>query len=324
MLARLLLIFACVATPAISDVKEALDTHILPEHQRLVETTEALARQSEMDCDPQSIQPAFHHAYDAWIGVAHIQFGPVEDLGLGLAMSFWPDPKDSTGKALARLMADEDGIVDDPARFPDVSAAAQGFTALERLLYEDQNNTDYACRLTRAISLGLADKAAAINAGWPNFAGLMTTAGADGNTRFQSEAETDRALYTALSTGLEFLHDQRLGRPLGTFDRLRPLRAEARRSERSLRHVSLSLMALEDLATAFYDGEMPQTVAAFEAARARATAIDDPAFAGVADPLARIRVEALQRAVQDIRNAVSTEIGEPLGISAGFNALDGD
>lgn len=324
MLSRLLLILACVATPAISDVRQALDAHILPGQQRLAETTEALARQSETQCDPHSVQPAFHDAYDAWIGIEHIRFGPVEDLGLGIAMSFWPDPKDRTGKALARLMADEDEIVDDPARFPEVSAAAQGFTALERLLYEDQTNAAYACRLTRAIARGLADKADAINAAWPAFALLMTTAGADGNLRFQSEAEAKRALYTALTSGLEFLHDQRLGRSLGTFDRPRPLRAEAWRSARSLRHVATSLKALEDLATAFFDGAMPQTMAAFDAARARAAAIDDPAFAGVADPITRIRVEALQQAVQDIRAAVSTEIGETLGISAGFNALDGD
>ena len=214
--------------------------------------------------------------------------------------------------------------MDDPATWGEVSAAAQGFTALERLRYEPQTDSDYACRLTQVVATGLADKSAAILAGWPAFATLMTTAGTDDNTRFQSEDEASRALYTALSTGLEFLHDQRLGRPLGTFDRPRPRRAEARRSERSQRHIELALAALDDLATSMIDGDLTDTRSTFAKARELATSLDDPALAGVSDPIRRIRVEALQRTVRDIQNAVNTEIGKPLGITAGFNSLDGD
>ncbi|MGR3491358.1 MAG: imelysin family protein, partial [Shimia sp.] len=59
--------------------------------------------------------------------------------------------------------------------------------------------------------------------------------------------------------------------------------------------------------------------------RARATAeIDDPAFAGVADPIGRLRVEAIATALRDIRALVALELAPTLGVSAGFNALDGD
>lgn len=324
MITRLALLVACLSTPAWGDVTEALEAHVLPGHARLVAATTDLANAAAADCTPQAMRPVFHDAYDAWIGIAHIQFGPIEDQGLGLSMSFWPDPKDSVGKAIARLTAARDPIVDAPARFGEVSAAAQGFTALERLLHDPQQDTAYACRLTQAVARGLAENAQSIHAAWPEFADLLTAAGAAGNTRFQSQDEADRALYTALSTGLEFLHDQRLGRPLGTFDRPRPLRAEARRSERSQRHIVLSLEALETLATTFHDGDLAQTQAAFAAAAERAGSLDDPALAGVADPSKRIRVEALQGAVRDIQNAINTEIGKPLGITAGFNALDGD
>ncbi|MEM7667488.1 MAG: imelysin family protein, partial [Pseudomonadota bacterium] len=264
----------------------------------------------------------FHDAYDAWIGISHIQFGPIEDQGLSLAMSFWPDPKDSTGKAIARLTTAQDPIVNTQEEFSEVSVAAQGFTALERLLYDPQPDAAYACRLTQAIATGLARKAETLANGWGDHAALMRAAGT--NNRYQTEDEAKRALYTALSTGLEFLHDQRLARPLGTFDRPRPRRAEARRSDRSLRHIKLSLAALEDLATKMHEGDLTETRAAFAEARMRADALDDPSLAGVADPSKRFQVEVLQRAVNDIRNAVNTEIGKPLGITVGFNALDGD
>ncbi|MEM6941601.1 MAG: imelysin family protein [Pseudomonadota bacterium] len=321
---RLALAFLALSSPAFADVSAAIDRHILPRHAALATATQALAAAAAADCTPAAVRPAYQAAYDAWISVGHIQFGPIEDQGLSLAMAFWPDPKDSTGKALARLTTSADAIVDDPAAWGEVSAAAQGFTALERMLYDPQPEAVYACRLTRAIAAGLAQKSDALATAWPDFATLMRSAGEAGNGRFQSTAEAQRALYTALSTGLEFLHDERLGRPLGTFDRPRPRRAEARRSARALRHISLSLAALEELATVMYDGDLTETKSAFAAAKEAAARIDDPALAGVADPLQRIRVEALQRSVRDIQNAVNTEIGKPLGITAGFNALDGD
>lgn len=310
-----------IATPAVAEIDAVLDQHILPGHAELVETTAALAHVAEQDCSPAAVRPVFHTAYDAWIGISHIQFGPIEDQSLSLAISFWPDPKNSTGKALGRLTSAQDPIVDQPDQFGEVSAAAQGFTALERLLYEDQPDTVYACRLTQAVAEGLARKATILAEGWTDHAALMR--GAGGNTRYQSPEEAERAVFTALSTGLEFLHDQRLGRPMGTFDRPRPRRAEARRSERSLRHITLSLSALEDLATSMAP-DLPATTKAFAEAQARAERIDDATLSLVAEPSGRLKVEALQQSVGAIRQAVLVEIGEPLGIQAGFNALDGD
>ncbi|WP_299968866.1 imelysin family protein [uncultured Roseobacter sp.] len=321
---RLALIFCVLALPALADVETVLEDHILPGHQRLVEETATLAETARADCTAETLRPAFHEAYDAWISVSHIQFGPIEDRALTIAMTFWPDPKDSTGKALTRLVAAADPIVDQPEAFRDVSAAAQGFTALERLLYDPQPDADYGCRLTRAITTELARKSTILAEDWPDFAAQMRTAGQPNNTRFQSDREVQRALYTALSTGLEFLHDQRLGRPLGTFDRPRPRRAEARRSERSLRHVALSLAALEELALMMSDAALPDTRNTFTIARSRAADLDDPSLQGVADPGGRFRVELIQQAVRDVQVAVIREIGTPLGITAGFNSLDGD
>ena len=324
MFARIALVLTCFSGPAFAASHAVIKEHIEPRYASLAAATADLSAAATADCSPETVRPYFHSAYDDWIGISHIQFGPIEEQGLSLAMAFWPDPKDSTGKAIARLTAAADPIVDTPDQFSDVSAAAQGFTALERLLYDPQPDADYACRLTRAVATGLAKKAEKILTDWPAFAALMTSAGEAGNPRFQSAGEVNRALYTALSTGLEFLHDQRLGRPLGSFERPRPKRAEARRSKRSLRHIVLSLEALEALATTMHDGELTKTKIAFAAAKERAVAVEDPALASVANPGQRIRIEALQRTVNDIRNAVNDEIGKPLGITAGFNSLDGD
>lgn len=321
---RLAFALAFVAAPAVADVATAIDSHVMPGYRSLAASTAALEDVAQQGCAEEATKTAFHRAYDDWIAISHISFGPIEDNALTLHMAFWPDPKDNAGKAVGRLSVAQDPVVKDASSFSEVSAAAQGFTALERVLFEAQPDPDYACALTQAIATSLHNNATLMLNEWPAFATLMTTAGEPGNTRFQDRIEVQRALFTAVSTGLEFLHDQRLGRPLGTFDRPRPRRAEARRSARSLRHIELSLVALEDLTNHLADGPIPKTTDAFAAALDRARALDDPALQNVADPGGRFKVEVLQQAVAEVQEAVVKEIGAPLGVTAGFNSLDGD
>ena len=145
--------------------------------------------------------------------------------------------------------------------------------------------------------------------------------------RSAADEEALQALYQSLLTGLQFNADTRLGRPLGTFDRPRPRRAEAWRSGRSLANLATSLAALEDLSALLSDGhaEVAAKLAAdFARLDGMTDALEDPTFAGVSEPMARIRIEALQTAVNAIRETVTWQLGAALGVQEGFNALDGD
>lgn len=318
------LAIAALPTAAFSGVAEVVSDNILPGFDRFASATAALDAAAQNACTGPETEAAFHDAFDAWLGVSHVVFGPIEDKGLTLSFAFWPDPKNQTGKALGRLLADEDPVVADPDAYADVSVAAQGFFALERMLFDAPETGDYPCALTQAIAATLAKNASDVHTAWGSFADVVTSAGADGNTRFQTEEEARRAIYTSLSTGLEFIHDQRLARPLGTFDRPRPTRAEARRSGRSLRNVEVSLIALRDMAMTFSDDPTPRLDAAYETAFGRIGAIQSADFSGVADPGQRLRIEALQVDVKEIQIETINEIGAAMGLSAGFNALDGD
>ena len=298
--------------------------HVQPRYDALARETAALAETAATDCRDEATRAAYHDAFDAWMAVSHIQFGPIEELNLGLTIAYWPDPKNRTGKALARLIADQDPIADDPEGYTEVSIAAQGFFALERMLYDPAiPATDYTCTLTATMAATLAANTATLAGAWGDYAGFLTRPGAD-NPIFPTQQDAERKVYTALLSGLEFDRDQRLGRPLGTYDRPRPNRAEARLSERSLRNIALSLAALQDLAETLSDQPIPETLLVFDRAKSRAAEITDPALAGVADPMQRFRIEALQQDVRDIEAKLAIEIGEVLGVSAGFNSLDGD
>lgn len=316
-----------------ADITAAIvDDHILPRYAALVVETMALAEVADSSCQPgdPALQAAFHDAFDAWIAVSHITFGPAETDGRYFALSFWPDTRSMTGRSLSTLIADADPIVSTAEDYATVSVAARGFYALEFLLFDPEVSTAgedaYRCALVQAITADIAATAAQIEADWTGtFAALMRGAGS--NDRFQSPDEALRVLFGSLTTGLEFTADLRLGRPLGTFDAPRAARAEARRSGRSLRHVELSLQSLADLADRLATGDpgLRQALAdRFDIALDNAARLDDPIFAGVDDPQGRLRVEALQQRVQEVRDLVSNELGPKLGVAAGFNSLDGD
>lgn len=326
---RPLALLLCLAAPVHAGVKEAVEDHALPAFAGFTAGTQALADAARVDCTAGALRPAFNDAFDTWLGASHLNFGPVEQDGRNLAIAFWPDTRGMVPGALARLIADEDAAVADPEDFAEVSVAARGFFALEHLLYDDQYEgygaESYTCRLVTAIAVDLARMAAEIETEWRETeAPLLLNPGASGDRRYLTEKEVQQQFYTAIQAALEFDADTRIARPLGTFDRPRPTRAEARRSERSLRNVTLSLEALRDLSRKLTDREIPVTEEAFATALEVAADLDDPVFAGVEDPSGRLKVEILQQRIDAVAAAVAGEIGEEFGVTEGFNSADGD
>ncbi|MDO9639925.1 MAG: imelysin family protein [Pseudotabrizicola sp.] len=322
-----LLALLAMASPVRADVDGVVASHILPGFARFAQAAGALDSAAQSDCSPGHVEPAFQATFDAWMAVADLRIGPSEMGALSLA--FWPDDRGVTPRALNGLIAGADPVGRDALAFAEVSIAARGFFALEMLLHDpafsDYGPAEYTCTLVRTVTADLARQAKALDAGWAqDFAPVLITAGAAGNATYLSPDEAVRALYTQLLTSLEVTANARLGRPLGTFERPRPRQAEAWRSGRSLRNVVLAVEAAQALAHGLSDGDLPLTDAAVVRVHAAASAIADPAFQDVEAPQARLKVEVLQQAVQAMRSAVVTEIGDALGIAAGFNSQDGD
>ncbi|KIC19857.1 imelysin family protein [Leisingera sp. ANG-Vp] len=326
----LALTFAATPLAAAEPLDQIVDQQILPAFQELAADSAALAQAAQADCTSGSepLRAAYGEAFDAWIAASHFRFGPTETDSRAFALAFWPDSRSKTPKALGTLIRNEDPGIADPAQFATYSIAARGFYALEYLLYDPQlsaaGSGAYRCALTRAISTDIAATAQAIQADWEqSYAAEMRSPG----NRYRSEAEVTQELFKALSTGLQVLDDMRLGRPLGTFEKPRPARAEARRSGRSLHHVLVSLNTLEPLALALADGNadlQAKITAGFSKARKKAEKLGDPVFAGVADPASRFRIESLQQEIKDLRSLMNDDLAPALGVGAGFNSLDGD
>jgi predicted lipoprotein len=341
----LALAFCLLAAPAMAEpdhaalAERALTSHILPGYQRLAEAAVTLRAEADAACagagpiEPGPVEEAYNRVFDAWARIGHIRFGPAEEDGAGFAVEFWPDTKGMIPRTLGRMIAEKDPVVDDPAAFASASVAARGLMAADALLFDPEAEPvvagGYRCRLLVAIAGDLADTTARLLERWRDpWGGILTSAGAPGNPVYLAPEESTRALYSALTDGLQADIDLRLGRPLGTFDRPQPRRAEAWRSGRSLPNVVASLEGMREyVATVFAPEigvEAEPVDAAFEAALAAASRVAAPIDVEVATPQGRIHVEALQVAVKKVQTEVASHVGPALGVTSGFNALDGD
>ncbi len=318
------MVFAiCFATPAWADFPETVHQHILPGYAAFATATANLATVAKADCTPDAVRPAFHAAFDAWVDVQHLNFGPVQQDGLGLSIAFWPDPKGSGAKSQRGLLLGDPAALA-PEQFAKQSVAARGLSGLERLLYPTTDLPADPCALIRATADDLANTADLIRRAWTTgYADTLLTAGEPGNTTYLTRPEVRQVLFTQIVAGLEFLKDQRLGRPLGTFDRPQPMRAESVASQRSLTNVLRSLHAMRAM-VATLTPDVPQTMAGFDRAIGLANALGDPTLSSVATPQGRLRVEILQQAVSTLRDTALGELGPELDVGIGFNAADGD
>lgn len=190
----------------------------------------------------------------------------------------------------------------------------------------NMGDEDDRCTLVQTVTTDIATTSAAILEGWQtDYAARLKSP--DTSSTYRSDEEVLQELFKALVTGLQFTSETRLGRPLGTFERPRPTRAEAWRSGRSARHVELSLAVLNDLAFRLSsdNAELSERIeTSFEVAATLLSELDDPIFAGVGDPQTRFKVEVIQQSIYNIQAVVRDELGPTLGVAAGFNSLDGD
>lgn len=279
------------------------------------------------ETDLAAFTQAFHDTWLAWAPLDAYQFGPVEQTGAVLRIGFWPDKKDFVGRGLDALLDLPAETLRDPATIAESSAAVQGLPAIERLLASDLD----ACPVAVGISANISDVADALYEGWFGTGGwsdLARTAGPD-NPVYLTDAEFTGTLFTAVDFELSRIIDLRLGRPLGSFDRPMPRRAEAWRAGLSLDIVGAELAGLRRMLDEVFAPNLPgldtsRVASAFADAAVRLNEIGLPLDEAVQDPMSRLRVEALQTRVADIRLRMAEDVGPALGVEVGFSAADGD
>lgn len=311
--------------PALADrdaaVLAAARAVIVPRLDALALATERQAQAWAAGCaDLAALRARYQDAADAWSAVEFVRYGPVMEEDRLERIAHWPDRQNVVARALARLLAADDAVLA-PERLMRTSAAGQGLTALERLLYEGAGTGEpRRCEVGRAIAVGLSRTAAQVRDGWRQPGGTLDTLA--GSEAERKEAAT--RLATELLAFVEFVSDQKLGAPMGRDpDLSRPTLAEGWRSGRSLRAIRMNLEGFAALATALADPATPagsSLAAAATAARAAALEVEGP----VGEPANRDRLGRLREALRAVKDLAGPVLAAALDVTLGFNSQDGD
>ncbi len=279
------------------------------------------------DASEEDLRTAFADAWLAWAPLDSYQFGPIEQTGAALTVNFWPDKKGFVNRGLRDLLAKTPEEQADPAVVAAGSAAAQGLPALEMLLFTEAP----ACPAVVGISGNLDRLAGELYDGWfadGGWADLARAAGPD-NPIYLDASEFTKTLYTALDFGLTRIADQRLARPLGTFDRPFPTRAEAWRSGLTEAIIHAQLTGIAEMIEDGFAGDVREPDRAWVLkvigqTHDRLDQIGQPIKDAVVEPASRVRVEGLQTKVHALQLEMDRDIGPNLGVDTGFSAADGD
>ena len=78
-------------------IRSVLSEHILPGVTNLAQKTALFAAAAQSDCIPSSeaLRTSYGDAFDAWVSVSHLRFGPTEVDNRAFALAFWPDSRDT-------------------------------------------------------------------------------------------------------------------------------------------------------------------------------------------------------------------------------------
>ena len=288
----------------------------------------------------QAARAAFGIVVADWGRASVLRFGPLAADNRFERLFFWPDPRGIALKQVQGLLAEKDpqAIADGVAG---KSAALQGLPALEFALFGAgaevlATGDAYRCEFASAIARNIAVLADNIRDGWGRdtpFAKSFATPAPDGEP-YRTEAEVQGEIVKALSTALQFVRAAELLPPLGEDAK----KANGRRAPLWRSRMTVPLIVaqaagvLDLLAAAGYEETLPEDsryIAGsirFElsnAIRVLGQVEADPEGAFSSEPDRGPFVFA-ELALHHASELITRDLAAALGLTMGFNALDGD
>ena len=271
-----------------------------------------------------------------------LRFGPLAAESRIERLFFWPDPRGIALRQVQGVLAKADDTAARQETLAEKSAALQGIPALEFVLFgsgsEQLASSDgaFRCAYAAAISRNIGLIAAETLNGWSAdtvFASSFTAPSVDAEI-YRSAQEVDGEIVKAMSTALQFLGAAELRPPLGET----PAKANGRRAPlwRSDMTFALARARLGGVQALLDASGYAETVPSDQAyaldslrfelntASTQLGEIGLPAEAAFADEAARGHMTVALLALDHARDIVSEDLSVALGLTMGFNALDGD
>jgi hypothetical protein len=341
--------FAVPLAPSFSKLNaRVIDKYVLPRFDALAQSSGRLAKALEATCAGDkgaaaSVTKEYAGTVLAWGSVEFLRFGPLSEVGRPERFDFSPDPRGVTQRQVAGLVSKRDATALDPAALAKKSAAVQGLSALEVLLFDDkrpitgdEDEARYRCQLATAMAKSTHALAEAVRAEWHGEGGWRPrmVAPRPDDARYKSEEEPAADFARALITGLQMIQDREIVpmiTALPTPDK--PPRLPFQRSRLTARYAASGIKSAKalydamDLARSLPKDKawMPRWIdAAFERlARDAPAAVEGMGNAKDSPERAR-DLRMVRFHIEGIRKLVGREIAPLAGLTIGFNELDGD
>ena len=330
-------------------VDRAISGYVVAAYERLQATTHDLVSHTEDFClapgdeTKAALAEGFAATVAVWAGVDFFRFGPMAVDARYERFAFWPDRHGTAARQLRRFLADEDPALLEPGALEKQSAAVQGLPALESLLHTGSKAlmsaeilSEFRCNLAMAIAGNMDRIASQALADWTGAAGWATLMRAPGNDNpvYRTDQEAMTEFLKAILTGLEQMRDHRLSPALGaTLDEARATRAPYKRSGEALPYLSASADALEAFVAASGimallpedEGWMANSVA-FEFSNLKNALADagPDLEAALADTQKYQKLKYAEIVLTSLRDIFQRRFAPVVGLTQGFNALDGD
>ncbi|MHA7775852.1 imelysin family protein [Roseibium sp. M-1] len=341
---------AAAATDFEPNLANVIEAYIQPATGAFADTAAALPGAVEAACQTPDVvtERQFETAFSETVGgfalVQFLRFGPVLDSDRLSRLAFLPDPRGITQRQLRKLLAAREADALDAETLKNKSVAVQGLTALEQVAFDKEGNVrlgqqagnDFSCSYAKAISENVAAIAAEIAAEWQDpdgYSKLLLTAEA-GNERFHTSKEALESVFNALVTGLIIVRDQDIEPALGgSREKARANRFPFSRSGNSAVYLSSELLGLHDAIEGLDLKDLtPEEFTwifgtldfEFKNAQTLLDALHPPLRETFEEGEAYDKVVVLAITVSSLQKTVGQELAGALGLSGGFNSLDGD
>ena len=321
---------------------DVVDKFAIPAYEKLKGANDQLLKTSTYFCENvneknfDALKNSFHQSMDAWQSVQILRSGPAMDFMRFYRMEMWPDRSNAATKHLRKLIKEANPDNLNPEKFANASTAIQGLSAMERMLYakkvvaddfQTESTANFKCDLIVAISLNVQVLSNELLKAWQReYRETINKPGKD-NDFFETDKAVAAQFLNNLNTQLQVILEQKFKRPIED-DRFRLTRAESWRSQRSLRNITLNLLASKKL----YDIGFTSNIADQNLLK-KQQGLFDHAITLSKELALPLQVahdkhpKKLQQWIHSIgllKASIYSELPLAIDIPLGFNSLDGD
>lgn len=287
----------------------------------------------------QAAHASFASLVGSWGTISVLRFGPIQSQNRFERIFFWPDSRGVIVRQVQGVLASKDESALTVDGLASKSVALQGLSALEFVLHGSGSHEllekaqSHRCFYGLAVARGIEQTALEIKQEWANGSTFNAdfTDPASTNQLYRSQKEIAAELVKAFGTTLQFVPGAELLPALGEdAEKARGKRAPFWRSNLTFTLVAAQLEGVANFlaASGLEETDARSAVAsimfdlshAIDATKAISKPVED-AFANSED---RQRIHYITVALDTANKTVGNQLSSALGLTMGFNALDGD